>query len=833
MADEDVQVKFGGEIGGLRASMTQIRETMQGLVDPIRGLRNNLGELAEAFLAAFAVERVDRFVESLTKLNEETETASLVLGMSMDKVAGLQAAAEAAGAGPETLTRAFGRMGNNLTEQSDQTKRAIDFLGLSFKQLNTQAPIDQFEELGQALMKVQNVSSRNAASNAIFGRGFQELATLLGMSKEELEGWQRTVDETGASLTRASPSLDQTKDEMVALGLATRGDGIDVFMEFRGAVDGVFQILHDLAVSFHQAMAEGGMMKDIMDGVSFAFKGLVTAIAATIIILETFWTLGVGALDVVGLAVMALGPLIAAVGKDIRASLTSPFHTLMTVAAAAIEGTGKIIMDLVTIVEAVAKDIDADFGHVFSHMVTMASTAVQKVGELYNKLAGTIGASTGDSSVVSKSNSAFASLVSHAEDAGAKIKAALADIHLDSGLGKDAAKVLDDTNARIVARIAQMNKDLARINKNAEGEDASIWGGPPDAKKMPAQTNKGVMAPEGKEKTDKAAKEELEDQLSKDNEIIASEKRATAMAIAGYESQAKTKQITESEKVQFTLAALASELAVEMATLNQELALGDLSLKQKRDILNKMKEIQDQNAAAVQKVENDAAENTYKTWETNLSKITSAFDSQLRPLLSRTESFGEAFKKIIADMVIKFIEGAVKMGAQWIATEAVKTTATAAGVAAQKSINATSVMGDAGRAAAGAYASVSSIPIIGPFLAPAAAAAAYAGTLAVGAMDIGAYNLPEDQMALVHKQELVMPAEQASAFRSLLETGVAPQAGSAGQQSGGDTHIHFAVNAVDAAGVQSFFKNNARHMLTAINHGIKSGSHLGLKRIGG
>jgi hypothetical protein len=51
-------------------------------------------------------------------------------------------------------------------------------------------------------------------------------------------------------------------------------------------------------------------------------------------------------------------------------------------------------------------------------------------------------------------------------------------------------------------------------------------------------------------------------------------------------------------------------------------------------------------------------------------------------------------------------------------------------------------------------------------LAPIAVGVAFTAVEAFGSMDIGAYNVPADQMALVHRQELVMLAAQATAFRS-------------------------------------------------------------------
>jgi hypothetical protein len=54
-------------------------------------------------------------------------------------------------------------------------------------------------------------------------------------------------------------------------------------------------------------------------------------------------------------------------------------------------------------------------------------------------------------------------------------------------------------------------------------------------------------------------------------------------------------------------------------------------------------------------------------------------------------------------------------------------------------------------------------------------------------MDIGAWDTPQNQLAMVRKNELVMPAPEAGAFRSML-SGAAQGGGGSG---GGDTHNHF------------------------------------------
>lgn len=109
---------------------------------------------------------------------------------------------------------------------------------------------------------------------------------------------------------------------------------------------------------------------------------------------------------------------------------------------------------------------------------------------------------------------------------------------------------------------------------------------------------------------------------------------------------------------------------------------------------------------------------------------------------------------------------------------AAKVTATASAATASKAtqtaINGPTVMADAAKAAAGAYASVAQIPLVGWLLAPAAAAAAFAAVGAyqsLASFDTGAYNLPSDMIAQVHKGEMIIPAAQASQLRASMDSG--------------------------------------------------------------
>lgn len=223
-------------------------------------------------------------------------------------------------------------------------------------------------------------------------------------------------------------------------------------------------------------------------------------------------------------------------------------------------------------------------------------------------------------------------------------------------------------------------------------------------------------------------------------------------------------------------------------------------------------------------------------WNTYLSTVTSAFNSQLRGLLEGTTSWHKAMQKMLEDLTIKFIEMAEDDVKNWLAAELAKTTATTTGAAAraaaEQSASDAGILGTianalkaifAGAAQTGAGVSAAVAPEAGP-AAPAIGAAAMAAVVATstGAIyDVGTDYVVRGGLAVIHPGETIVPAGLGWAAGSGPYTGGGSKSGDA---RGGDTHFHIA--AVDAQSVSRFFNDNAGHMMRAINKAIRSGTHL-------
>jgi hypothetical protein len=143
-----------------------------------------------------------------------------------------------------------------------------------------------------------------------------------------------------------------------------------------------------------------------------------------------------------------------------------------------------------------------------------------------------------------------------------------------------------------------------------------------------------------------------------------------------------------------------------------------------------------------------------------------------------------------------------------------------------------SIFGSAGQAFAGVFGFMA--PMMGPAAAgPAAAAEASVisvGTGLVAAADIGMWKVPTDQLAMIHQNELIMPAAQAGAFRDML-TGAANGGGGGAPAVHVHPQMNIKVGAMDASGFGSFLRNNQREMMKAMSGAVRQGAHLGLRGI--
>lgn len=235
------------------------------------------------------------------------------------------------------------------------------------------------------------------------------------------------------------------------------------------------------------------------------------------------------------------------------------------------------------------------------------------------------------------------------------------------------------------------------------------------------------------------------------------------------------------------------------------------------------------------KLNQDAAMQAQHKWTTFWQPVQSSFSSGIAGLIMKTQTLKQAMQSVAQAMLTSFINMGVQMLADWVAktaimkaikaafgieSAAVDTATVISGVAAAKAEAAGEIPSYAAIGATAAMASVAAIPFIGWAMAPEVGAAHF--ETAMGYMPMasaaGGWEVPADTMAMVHEQEMILPASISNHIRASMRAGGDAQGG------GGDTHNHYHsynISAVDGDSVRKFFRNHRGAMSSQIKTSVR------------
>ncbi len=297
-------------------------------------------------------------------------------------------------------------------------------------------------------------------------------------------------------------------------------------------------------------------------------------------------------------------------------------------------------------------------------------------------------------------------------------------------------------------------------------------------------------------------------------------------------AEASQFEITQQQKFSLLEAETQKEYEAELALLQRKLDIDGQTVAQRQKALDSIAALEAKHRTDMIRLDEQAIAQQQQMWSSALGSIETAFNSQLRGLLAGTTTWSQASKKILGDLIIKFIEMCETMVIKWTAAQLAQTTAATTGAAASaaaqqaasnsgllaNAANAVkAIMTDAGQAFAGVFAFLA--PTMGP-AAAGPAAASEASVSAAAIFDVGTDYVVRGGLALIHPGETIIPPARGSGAFS-------------GASLGAQVHAPVSINvaALDGQSVRRFFNDNSGHMLHAINDAVKRGAHLGLRRM--
>lgn len=266
-------------------------------------------------------------------------------------------------------------------------------------------------------------------------------------------------------------------------------------------------------------------------------------------------------------------------------------------------------------------------------------------------------------------------------------------------------------------------------------------------------------------------------------------------------------RITADQKYAILAELIREEAALNIERLQNEMQSGNLSVAQYDADAQKIRQIQQRLNLDLARLNRQAATENQRLWNQATRTIENSFNSSLNGMILGTESWQQGVQGIITGVVGAFLNMGEKIAEDWLetqianlfVTEATSTTSSLAQITAAAAV-----------AAANAYASTAAIPIIGPELAPAAAALAFEGTMAwaaAAAFDVGTGFVPKDMMANIHAGEIIVPRTFSDDIRAgNLTLGNGSSSNDAGGGRG-DVHLHIGT-VMDGPSLGAWFNKN-------------------------
>jgi hypothetical protein len=251
---------------------------------------------------------------------------------------------------------------------------------------------------------------------------------------------------------------------------------------------------------------------------------------------------------------------------------------------------------------------------------------------------------------------------------------------------------------------------------------------------------------------------------------------------------------------------------IRLETIQAERALLEKNAGENREAIqrNKMaeEELEKQHLMRMEQLRRESVREQSRFATEAMADIQAGLQSAIAATLKGTQSIGGMFKAMFASVLDALANMLAKMAAQWL-MEQVREKLFGAVTALSK------IKDHAAVAGAAAYASTAAIPVVGPVLAPGAAAQAFAGAMSFGAaipFAARGYDIPAgiNPLTQLHQKEMVLPAEHAETIR-----------GMAGKGGGGDTwHIH----AVDARSFMDLIEANGGQLVRVLERAKRMGA---------
>ena len=865
-AKKEVKNSTHGIAQSVKEMQEAIEESMAGVSKAMKAL-TEIGELAG--LTEFGA-KIAEMAGRSAEFAESIEMASQKTGVGAEELQGLKFAAQESGMAFDGLQTGLVKLSKSMIDAEQGNKKtaeAFQAVGISAKDLKNMSPDEVLMKVSQAFHDASDGADKTAIAIALFGKSGADMIPFLNKGSEAIDEMKGRAKELGVVMdasmiergAEAKEKYGELGQQIQAVGLHL-GDSLTPMMrqasmaiseglEPGHALDGILQALNG-TIRF-----VGGAVSVLV----LTFQGLTQAARAVI----TY--VGGGLVVALGAAWKALHLDFAGAAATFDSGMAIVHDSLADLSAEG-QKDGQAFMEAITGVINKNKELDEapkahlHFGADLSQMASfmqMAKAQLQKLQEDengYHEISKEQELAFWQSKLSlcaagSKDYLAVRSEMFSLEKAMAKDRQAAAVAEARASIDADkmalAAKkegykqqqaMGEITYAQMIALDKKAEDASFEATRDALTKELSAYQSfTTEYKKIVDEQTKLAQAHANElaKLSGDEALHELKDRQSAAAEnvraVTESEKRILAAKEESYKQQLAAGQITYAQMIAMDKAAEQESYANVRNALAQELSLYKDFTKEYKKIKDDMTAVDLSYNQSIQKLTTQASEKVRQDWQQALQPIANSFTTTITQMITKGQTLRQSMQAIMRSMTQDFVKMCVDTLVKWAANQLAKTTLMQSAQAIQSKLFGSTEVTQAATAKAGAAATIPAEAAVAaggaasamagiPYVGPAMAAAAYAETMAMvmGGMSMisaagGNWQIPSDQMAMVHKNETILPANIATPMR---------EAFTGGGMGGGAPTIH--IHATDSQDVARLFKNNGSALTAAAKNAMRN-----------
>lgn len=807
MSDNDIEVKIGADTGGLNSGMDAashgIKHAMEEITESFKSTHavgTALGVAMGGLLLGAFEKLTETITSAVSETNEFRESAEM-LGRKLGTTATEANNISMALRGVESTTEEYSAASKGMEKILNKNEESLKKMGLTTRDsTGHMRPLNDLMIDGIAIVNTyKEGADRNIAATQIFGRAMQDGTKLLNYNAAAFEEGEARAKRYGLTIgVESVADLKAYQEAQIEATEATKGMG-------NAAGNALMPVMTKLSEWW----------SNIAPAAIAVIKIAIGTLAATFLLLkDTIY----GTLQIIGGLIEGLGSSIRLVVEEVMALAnglkTGDFSGMKTAWDKAGADMAEIAKRHFKAISDAADETRKSLDHIFGDQTP--ETKTEATGkEVKTK-------SPKAPPLPSEIPKMKAELDGRIEQEKGYFKDSL-QLEIDFWESKLAvANKSNGDQAKVTHTIFELNKKLAKEELAEKLESLKQQ----SAAQMQAGTERVRLAHEatvligatyGLES--KEYKKALMDEVA---------------AMTDFQNQ-KLKIAAIAEDVHTT--AMLAEVDAETQNIAQLKALGVISNLQEIDALMKLEEkkylinlkaAKDKaalivgdavaQAAANAQIEKDAIKHDAEMKKLRDKRVleekasikaiadgtTAAMTSAFTGLLNGTMTLSVAMKSIFKGMLDSIIGYVADFVAKWIVQQTLQRVF---GLGTAKAQIATS----AGVAGAAGVASAAAIPFYGWQIAPmagqmdAAAAMAFQGLSSSAGFAVGAWDIPSDGLAKIHKGETILNSADADNFR---------KAAAGGGTGGGNMTVN--ISAVDAAGVKKLFMTHGALMADSL-----------------